>query len=87
MQTAAKLLISEWHEIDTSGLPPDSKAAAAHQMASISWSDKITDPKFKDYGKTDESTVSKALHGDHAALAKLPTSVAEDVTNFEKIKM
>jgi hypothetical protein len=73
------LLRSEWGQIESSGLPPDSKAAAAHQLGPMPWSMNITDPKFKDYVTVDESTLSKALNGDHIALNKLPTSVAKDV--------
>jgi hypothetical protein len=73
------LLKFEWRQIESSGLPPDSKAAAAHQLGPMRWSAHITDPKFKDYVTVDESTLSKALNGDQIAFSKLPTSVAKDV--------
>jgi len=69
----------EWHKINSSGLPPDSKAAAAHELEPVPSSNEITDPTFKDYVKVDESTLSEAMHGDQKALAKLPESVATDV--------
>jgi hypothetical protein len=72
----------EWEQINTSGLPPDAKAAAAHQLKRMEWSYKITDPTFKAYMGVDEPTLSRALKGDQKAVAILPTSVKVDVKAY-----
>lgn len=76
---AGKTYTFEWNKINSSGLPPDSKAAAARQLKSTNAKTQITDPTFTDYAGVDEFTLSKALHGDQKALATLPLPVAEDV--------
>jgi hypothetical protein len=73
----------EWSRITATGLPPDSKAAAAHQFKVMRWSEKITDPLFKDYTGVDVGNVSKAINGDRQALSTLPGSVAKEVQNFK----
>lgn len=74
---------TEWKTIDTSTLPPDSKAAAAHQFLIMDWSKLIVDRTFRDYSSVDEGTLSRALQGDHTAYVALPASVAKDVATFK----
>lgn len=68
---------AEWKQINASGLPPDSKAAAAKQWEKMAV--KIDDPTFKAYTKVDEPTLTRAISGDSKALASLPPTVAADV--------
>ena len=70
---------SEWMGIFAADLPPDSKAAAAHQWKPMRWSAKITDPTFQEYGAVDQNILSRALKGDEKALVKLPKTVMMDV--------
>lgn len=65
----------EWQKIEASGLSPDSKAAAAKELAIL----KIDDQKFKDYVSVNHDLLENAMKGDRVALANLPSSVAEDV--------
>jgi hypothetical protein len=83
---ASKTYISAWKSINSSGLPPDSKAAAASQFKSMTWSHTIIDQTFNDYLRVDDSTLTKALHGDRNAQASLPLSVARDVKSYSMDK-
>jgi hypothetical protein len=80
----AGIVTMEWKNIHSSGLSPDSKAAAAHQFLIMDWSKLIVDPTFTDYSSVDERTLSRALQGDHTAYIALPASVAKDVATFKR---
>ena len=69
----------EWTSIRQSNLPPDSKAAAAHQFNTKLWSKRITDTTFSDYVAVDDNKLRLAMHGDKQALDSLPASVKNDV--------
>lgn len=73
----------EWNSIKMSRLPPDSKAAAARQFKTMAWSKGITDATFSDYVVVDDKTLELAMHGDQKALASLPASVKNDVTQVK----
>jgi hypothetical protein len=72
----------EWKEINASGLPPDAKAAAAHQLDKMDFGFSITDRTFTDYKSVDESTLTRALKGDGKAAASLPGTVRQDVQAY-----
>jgi hypothetical protein len=78
-QVAGTIYSLEWKKIDSSGLPPDSKAVAARQFKSMAWGKGVADYTFTDYANVNQLALSKALHGDQTALANLPPSVARDV--------
>jgi hypothetical protein len=83
---------AEWLQIDASGLPPSSKAAAAQALQKaaaaqapnkIDWSTLIT---FAPYSIVDLSTLKSAESGDPKALASLPAPIGNEVVAYEKAK-
>jgi hypothetical protein len=73
----------QWDNIESSKLPPDSKAAAAHQFITMDWSSKIKSQMFFDYGNVDMLALENALKGDKKALTNLPNSVGRDVMVYQ----
>lgn len=73
----------EWTRLKLADVPPESKAAAAHQFIRIKGGDSITDSMFKEYSKADPNDVSKAVKGDSTALKNLPELVMSDVQAYK----
>jgi hypothetical protein len=79
LDTSSSYVTLEWNDINNSRLPPDSKAAAAHQFKLKDWSTKIRDSSFSDYVMVDDHMLKMAMQGDQKALDSLPTTVKRDV--------
>lgn len=82
--TVPQAAAREWDLIDHSGLPPDSKAAAARELKSVPESSEIIDPRFMGYANVDSAVLSKAMSGDKASLAKIPAYISNDIASTGK---